>query len=234
METVRVDSLNIQAGEVVLDLGCGQGRHTIAVAYHHPKAISLGLDLSKSDLLCAAERSAEFLHEHNSANYINGSGLELPFADSSIDHIICSEVLEHIADYEQFIQEISRVLKPKGSLSVSVPRAWPERICWALSSAYHKVEGGHVRIFSDKALRQAFQSRHFILHKKHWAHSLHTPYWWLRCAWWNKGKDNLISSLYHRLLVWDLIKQPALTRVLDQLLNPILGKSVVMYFQKGN
>jgi hypothetical protein len=37
---------------------------------------------------------------------------------------------------------------------------------------------------------------------------------------------------YHRLLVWDIMKAPALTRSLERILNPILGKSVVMYFLK--
>jgi hypothetical protein len=38
---------------------------------------------------------------------------------------------------------------------------------------------------------------------------------------------------YHRLLVWDLMERPALTRVTEQMMNPVLGKSVVMYFRKG-
>ena len=38
--------------------------------------------------------------------------------------------------------------------------------------------------------------------------------------------------LYHRLLVWDLMKQPWVTRAIDTLLNPIMGKSVVLYFTK--
>ena len=38
--------------------------------------------------------------------------------------------------------------------------------------------------------------------------------------------------LYHRLLVWDLMKQPWVTRAIDALLNPVMGKSIVMYFSK--
>ena len=37
---------------------------------------------------------------------------------------------------------------------------------------------------------------------------------------------------YHRLLVWDLMRKPAITRRLEKMLNPILGKSIVMYFIK--
>jgi hypothetical protein len=38
--------------------------------------------------------------------------------------------------------------------------------------------------------------------------------------------------LYHRLLVWDLMKRPWITRAIDTLLNPVMGKSVVLYFSK--
>ena len=37
---------------------------------------------------------------------------------------------------------------------------------------------------------------------------------------------------YHRLLVWDLMENPAVTRILEKCMNPIMGKSVVMYFRK--
>ena len=60
----------------------------------------------------------------------------------------------------------------------------------------------------------------------HHAHALHAPYWWLNCA---LGQQSVPSRLYHRLLVWDIVRRPLLTRVTEQALNPVLGKSLVMY-----
>jgi hypothetical protein len=63
----------------------------------------------------------------------------------------------------------------------------------------------------------------------HHAHALHAPYWWLNCA---LGKESLPSRTYHRMLVWDIMRKPLVTRVAEQVLNPVLGKSLVMYAEK--
>jgi hypothetical protein len=115
---------------------------------------------------------------------------------------------------------------------VSVPRAWPERLCWWLSDAYHQVEGGHLRIFKASQLSDQIEALGFTVYCKHWAHALHSPYWWLRCLFWNNQDNNWLVKQYHRFLVWDLMDKPLFTRKLEQLLNPLMGKSVVMYFQK--
>ena len=118
-------------------------------------------------------------------------------------------------------------------LGVSVPRAWPEKICWKLSAGYHQVEGGHIRIFNATQLQFEIQAMGFEFQQRHWAHALHSPFWWLKCLWWNSQDSSRIIKLYHRLLVWDLMQKPWLTQILEKLLNPLMGKSVVMYFKKS-
>src|SRR3712207_8881866 len=51
--------------------------------------------------------------------------------DASVDRVIASEVLEHIPDDARAMAEIARVLKPGGTVAVTVPRFGPERVCWA-------------------------------------------------------------------------------------------------------
>ena len=53
----------------------------------------------------------------------------------------------------------------------------------------------------------------------------------LKCAV-GVEKDTAATRAYHRLLVWDMMSRPALTRVSERLLNPVLGKSVVLYLRK--
>lgn len=233
MQTIDLQRLAIKAGDRVLDLGCGEGRHSIAANFHFPAANIIGLDLNFRDLQQAQTRHREWNPDFSrQCFYLQSDAEKLPFADASFDHIICSEVLEHLPDYQKVLQEIYRVLKPGGSLSLSVPRYWPEKICWLLSRAYHSVEGGHIRIFTSKQLKQAIHTQPYIFKGRHWAHALHVPYWWLRCAFWSRGEDFFPLRCYHKMLVWDLLKRPRITQISERLLNPIMGKSVVLYFEK--
>lgn len=237
METINFDNLRLADGDTILDLGCGEGRHCIT-AYMLKDVTSIGVDPSFKDLGTTRERFLDFEQADCSGKRLALSvceGQRLPFTDGSFDKVICSEVLEHIHDYQAVLDEIVRVLKPGGILGISVPRFFPEWVCWRLSDAYHEVEGGHVRIFNASHLREDIESLGFVQYRKHWAHALHVPYWWLKCAIWTKEgeEDAAVVRAYHRFLIWDLMEKPWLTRTLEWLLNPIMGKSVVMYFVKA-
>ena len=241
LETINIDRLGLRPSDKLLDLGCGEGRHSISTFLQADIHV-VGLDLSAKDLATAKQRLSDFVIDKDKidhCSFIRASGFTLPFADDSFDQVICSEVLEHIVEYEKVLTEIKRVLKPSGIFAVSVPRYLPEWVCWQLSDGYHDVEGGHVRIFKSNVLKNqiANTSMHFM--DRHWAHSLHVPYWWLRCLFWRRDENkspeeaHWLVRQYHRFLVWDLMQKPKLTQVLDQLLNPLMGKSVVMYFRNN-
>lgn len=233
MLTVDFDWLPLAPGQRCLDVGCGEGRHTLS-AYLKPGVEVVGVDLGMSDLRTAHSRIADMApySPEGSVLFTQADGLRLPFADASFDRVICSEVLEHIPNYLSLLAEIDRVLKPGGQLCVSVPRAWPEWICWQLSRDYPKTPGGHIRIFNHRHLQREIERQGYQCYRQHGAHGLHAPYWWLRCIFWSRGDDQWLIRKYHAFLVWDLLKRPPLTRWLERLLDPWMGKSVVMYFGK--
>ncbi|MBB3060365.1 class I SAM-dependent methyltransferase [Microbulbifer rhizosphaerae] len=234
MITVDPKRLNLRPGQRVLDLGCGEGRHAIHLLVSEPVKV-VGVDLKFADVQTARERVQPFVV----GTQVPGSlllgvanGLQLPFADNSFDVVICSEVLEHIEDYTGVLAEIDRVLKPGGLFAASVPTYFPEWVCWRLSDEYHQVEGGHIRIFRERELRRSIEKLGHLCFARHKAHALHTPYWWLKCLLWHRPESRLLA-VYHRLLVWDLMQKPRLTRLLEKLLDPLLGKSIVLYFVKS-
>lgn len=235
MITADLKRLGLLPGQRLLDIGCGSGRHTCE-AYRLQGLIVVGADLNIADLKQARGR-LEFhdrLGEHGGGRWCLSTAdvRRLPFPDAHFHAVICSEVMEHIPEHHRAADELVRVLKPGGHLVVSVPRYFPERICWALSREYHQADQGHVRIYRKKALIRMIEHTGLTLYRVHHAHSLHAPYWWLKCLVGPTRNDSLAVNLYHRFLTWDILHHPRLTRQLDRLLNPILGKSLVLYFRK--
>ena len=239
MLTIDLDTISLAPGKVVLDLGCGQGRH-IHNVFHYAPVHVIGVDLSFEDAQDTRNGLTYFpppnppqsSHKHI-AHIAVADATILPFTDGFFDTIICSEVLEHIEEYELALREITRILKPGGTLALSVPRTWPEWVCWRLSKGYTATPGGHIRIFNAQDLKAQVEICGFECTRRHWAHALHVPYWWLKCLFWNRRDTFWLIRLYHKFLLWDLARRPWITRSLETLLNPIMGKSVVLYFKKG-
>ena len=209
------------------------GRHSIG-GFIESSANVIGLDLCLEDVQTAKTRLNDFDvgDLSTSCNFGVANINDIPFKESSLDAVICSEVLEHVDSPEQSVKELIRVLKPGGIMALSVPRYLPELICWKLSKEYSQTPGGHVRIFRHNQLKKLGKDFGLEYLSFHWAHGLHSPYWWLQCLFWNTKDQSLIIKQYHKLLVWDLMQRPIFTRILEMILQPLIGKSLVMYFKK--
>ncbi|MFI6095004.1 class I SAM-dependent methyltransferase [Lentzea sp. NPDC051213] len=232
MLTVDFERLGVRPGDRVLDVGCGAGRHAFEAYRRGADVVALDQNAAELDgveAMFAAMADAGEAPAGASARTVVGDALDLEFADDTFDCVIASEVLEHIVEDEKAMWDLARVVKPGGKVAVSVPRWWPERVCWSLSDAYHEVEGGHVRIYRAVELVGKLSATGLRPVHRHHAHALHSPYWWLKCV---ARDEHPLVRLYHRLLVWDLMKRPWLTRTAERLLDPVLGKSVVIYLEK--
>jgi SAM-dependent methyltransferase len=231
--TVNFGQLGLRVGDRVLDLGCGGGRHAFECFRRGAHVVALDLnatDLSAVNGMFRAMRAAGEVPQKATAMAVRGDAYHLPFPDGAFDVVIASEILEHIPRDSDAIAEAVRVLRSGGRLAVTVPRFWPERVCWALSDAYHEVEGGHVRIYRGDELVARLEEAKLVATGTHHAHALHSPYWWLKCVF--PGDHAAIPKLYHQFLVYDLVKRPWWTQTAERLLNPVLGKSFVVYLDK--
>jgi len=233
MLTVDFKQIPLRAGMRVLDAGCGSGRH-LCESFRTPGVEVAGVDLNRADLgkakgflsLMAREQKGRWL-------VAQADVTKLPFADGSFDVVICSEVLEHIKDNRTAVAELVRVLKPGGDLVVTVPRFGPERVCWAISRAYHREPGGHIRIYKKGELMSLLEAAGARCWRIRYRHGLHAPYWWLRCLVGHKNEDFPLVKAYRKFLEWDIIRHPPLTALMDWILNPLIGKSIIFYLKKG-
>jgi 2-polyprenyl-3-methyl-5-hydroxy-6-metoxy-1,4-benzoquinol methylase len=234
MLTVDYDLMGIKDGERVLDVGCGEGRHSWEAC-------------KRNDcLVCALDIEGENLKKAHYTLYLmeqkgevkgrwlltRGNITSLPFRDASFDKIICSEVLEHIPDDIRGIRELVRVLKEDGILAVSVPSYLPETICWKLSGDYHGKPGGHIRIYKASEIASKLRQHNLRLYAVRHKHALHSFYWILRSLFGVTNEKARIPALYHKFLVWDIYKHSKPVRLIDNFLNKFFSKSLVLYARK--
>jgi SAM-dependent methyltransferase len=236
MLTADYDKLGLSDGETMLDLGCGFGRHAFEAARRGAVVVALdaghdeveGVFAMFAAMVAAGELSSETSHTAS----VQGDALHLPFADATFDRVICSEVLEHIPDDVGAMQELVRVLRPGGTMAVTVPRFGPELINWALSDEYHNVPGGHIRIYRRSVLQSRLTSAGLTVTGHHYAHGLHSPYWWIKCLVGTTNESNAVVKAYHRLLVWEIMHKPLILRLAERIISPLIGKSIVVYLVK--
>ena len=236
MLTVDFRRFPVRPGHRVLDLGCGGGRHAFEVYRRGADVVAFDLDpaeLAPVTGMFGAMRTTGEAKQETGATAISGDATAMPFGDGMFDRVIAAEVLEHVLDDQRAMNELARVLRPGGLAAITVPSFLPERVCWALSTEYHEVPGGHVRIYTRVELQAKLARAGLTALWHHHAHGLHSPYWWLKCAVGVHNDKHRLTSAYHRLLVWDIMRKPAVTRLAEQALNPLIGKSLVVYAVKA-
>jgi 2-polyprenyl-3-methyl-5-hydroxy-6-metoxy-1,4-benzoquinol methylase len=137
---------HVRPGQRVLDLGCGDGPFI-------PALLEAGADVTGADIAEGAlERARRRAPE---ARYVR---IEphgpWPFGDGEFELVWASEVLEHVADTERWINEVRRVLAPGGSLLVTTPSVG------ALAEPPDP-RGQHLRFYSVRSLRGLLEDMGF-------------------------------------------------------------------------
>lgn len=167
----------------ILDLGCGRGFYSKAASLLYPKASITAFDRNKAYLNQAQETVG-----NENVTFIEGDATSLPFADNQFDRVICSELLEHVPNDTVVMAEIKRVLKPGGSVLISVPHtnypiAWdplnyllkitlnthvPSHIWWLAG-----IWADHVRLYSEQEMIEKLEGQGLhvtdVTRSTHWA-----------------------------------------------------------------
>lgn len=98
-----------------LNLGCGEGDYDPMIAAYSKETIAC--DINEQDIAFAKQMN----HATSNLSYSVEDALSLSFADNTFDLITSMEVIEHVGKPYQMMEEIHRVLKPKGLVLLTYP-----------------------------------------------------------------------------------------------------------------
>lgn len=127
-----------------LEVGCGSGQVTLALQRANPGLHVTGTDAFMEGLRIARQRVPE-------AEFVQADVRRLPF-DAEFDLVGSFDVLEHVAEHEQALDEMVRAVKPGGGVVITVPQ---HAFLWSAMDVY----AGHVRRYSRGRLTQLLESR---------------------------------------------------------------------------
>jgi SAM-dependent methyltransferase len=228
--TVDLERLELRRGDLLLDAGCGEGRHCYGALERGARVIGLDLDLPSLQPAVGGLRSRSKALR-SMGEMIQGDTFALPFRDETFDKVICSEVMEHVHDYVGAAKELARVTKPGGHIAVTIPTATSENLYLRTGDDYFESPGGHIRIFKPRQLAQGLARAGLATTGVGFAHALHTPYWVLRSIAGLPRADESALVRAYRLYLIRATGSPAMTWI-ENLLNYCFPKSLILYAEK--
>ena len=225
--------LPIRTGDLVLDVGCGNGRHTAEICRWDCRAV--GVDVSVHEL-----KMAKYLLDHKPAgaepvgrgDFIAADAEHLPFRDGLFDRIVCTEVLEHIPDDRAGIRELMRVLQPGGLMAVSVPNYLPEIVFWTISWGYWHSPGGHIRKYKPGVMARMLSESGLELYAQRLRHTIQTAYWFIRCTFGIDNPDFIVTRYLQKFVQWHYRRRVRLLEYLEAFANFVFGKDLILYGKK--
>ena len=144
---------HVTPGMRVLDLGCGAGEFTVALA-------ALGAEVIGAEVAETAILAAQRLHPDGDFRLVPFDG-ELPFEDGAFEVVWASEVIEHVADTHRWLTEIRRVLTPAGRLLITTPAHGRLRLLVGGIERYSPPLGDHLHLYSRRSLREVLNDLGF-------------------------------------------------------------------------
>ena len=163
------ESVDFQ-GKNALDVGCGGGVLTNILV--EKGAETYGLDIALSSVQHA-------LKKNNKVNGLQASAEEIPFKDGSLDFISSTDVIEHVINPMNVVDEISRKIRSGGTVVICLPTSYSTKnllmdlIFPTIKGLVFKIIGkqapkpsrGHQHIFSDENFRKIMEERGFQIEK---------------------------------------------------------------------
>ena len=236
LQTVDLDVLGLKSGEHILDVGCGGGRHVLQAVRRDCHVV--GVEPELSDIRIARAYLYFLGKEHGLKGRIDllrAVGERLPFADESFDRALCTEVFEHIPDERPLLNELVRLLRPGGTLAISVPDFLSERIAWWLLAAQRLRLEDHLRIYRRRRLVDLLREAGMTVYARRYRHSLESLKWflvWMSARTEDGGVIRAIADSCGDFMDDRTIEFSSVLGALDDAANYVIPKSFVVYARK--
>lgn len=181
--------------QMILDVGCGQGRYLTVAKTFFPGSEFSGVDISQSAISLASK-------QHTDARFYVGCAEKLDMVkDGSVDLLINIEVLEHVGDIRQTVREFSRVLRRNGFILFTTPCSNRFSLEWFENAYRNTIENTddgfhrfgtdpieHVRRLTGNEIRQTFDSNglsmQYLRYRAHiFTRVFHLFYKYLKKRW---------------------------------------------------
>lgn len=147
-----------------LDLGTGTGWIAIGVARHNPNCHVTAIDLSNT-MLKVAKKNAVKEGVNDRITFLKGDVKSIPFGDGSFDSVFSHNMLHHIPNPMEMINEIARVAKKSGAVHIRDLIRWPK----ILAKLHVNIFG----IFYNRLMKKEYYDSILAsLSKKEWRHLL--------------------------------------------------------------
>ncbi len=167
---------------LILDLGCGSGRHTAYLIQNELQVIALDISPVQLKRVIQGDR-------------VCGDAVRLPFKSDTFDSLLCSELLEHLEKPELCVNEVHRVLKDGGVACFTTPCLnIPMPI---LVTLYRRLagikleEGEHMHVFSASDLRNMLMPLFSVVDVRYTKFTALLQYWLRR----GYGLDRILSRM---------------------------------------
>ncbi len=230
MLTIDFDRLGIKPESLVLDAGCGFGRHSLEALKRRARVISMDIDLDSLRRTRFSLSQLEPDQEYTRYMAHAGDAAQMPFKDNTFDSIVCSEVMEHVPDEEQACRELARILKPGGTIGITVPTPFSEALYYLLTHEYFSTPGGHVRIIPPARLNAIITGSGLSVYGINFRHSFHTIWWAIRSIVGLHNENHPFTRSYHYFLSRGLFSP--FMRGAETFFDWFFPKSLILYARK--
>lgn len=214
--------VRVRATDTVVDVGCGDGAFIGFCARQGAEVVFVDRDEAS---LATTEARIKDSPAHAYRAILSECD-PIPLEDDTGDLVICTEVLEHVADPVSLVRELVRVAKPGAQLMITVPDYRSEKLVATTAPPQYFEAPNHIRIFAPGQLREMLVDAGLEIETEQWVGCFWSMYQTL--AWLPGEEDSPVPADEipdHWTRLWKALQEHPKGGVIRDALNELLPRT---------